>query len=90
MLSGFDMPVIPGNIDLLFSDDYTDDEGPVDVIGITIGDISEVISVQGESQSQCITFVIPRYYDGIDLTNMAIGLEQKERSKRVANNILPR
>ena len=60
--------------DYLLSDDYTDDEGPVDVIGRTIGDISEEISVQGESQSQYITFVIPRYYDGIDLTEMTINV----------------
>lgn len=60
--------------DYLLSSDYVDDEGPIEVTGRNIGDISEEISVQGESRSQYITFVIPRYCDGIDLTEMTINI----------------
>lgn len=47
-------------------DDYTYIEGR------TIGDIAAQISVQGEAYSQYISFMMDRYYDGIDLMGMSI------------------
>ena len=38
----------------------------------TIGDITAQISVQGEAYSQYISFMMDRYYDGIDLIGMSI------------------
>ena len=59
------------------SDKYMDypeyqDEEYTYIEGRTIGDITAQISVQGESYSQYISFMIDRYYDGIDLTGMSI------------------
>lgn len=59
------------------SDKYMDypeyqDEEYTYIEGRTIGDITAQISVQGESYSQYISFVMDRYYDGIDLTGMSI------------------
>lgn len=59
------------------SDKYMDypeyqDEEYTYIEGRTIGDITAQISVQGESYSQYISFMMDRYYDGIDLTGMSI------------------
>lgn len=59
------------------SDKYMDypeyqDEEYTYIEGRTIGDITAQISTQGESYSQYISFVMDRYYDGIDLTGMSI------------------
>lgn len=59
------------------SDKYMDypeyqDEEYTYIEGRTIGDITAQISVQGEAYSQYISFMINRYYDGIDLTEMSI------------------
>lgn len=40
--------------------------------GRTIGDINSQISVQGESYSQYISFMMDRYYDGVDITTKSI------------------
>lgn len=58
----------------LLSDDYSDDVGPIEVYGRTIGDVTEEISVSGEENSQYIQFIMPRYYDGIDLVDMTINI----------------
>lgn len=59
------------------SDKYMDypeyqDEEYTYIEGRTIGDITAQISVQGEQYSQYISFMMDRYYDGIDLTGMSI------------------
>ena len=59
------------------SDKYMDypeyhDEDYTYIEGRTIGDISSQISVQGEAYSQYISFMMDRYYDGIDLMEMSI------------------
>lgn len=59
------------------SDRYTDypiyhDEQYTYIEGRTIGDISSQVSVQGESYSQYISFIIDRYYDGVDITTKSI------------------
>lgn len=59
------------------SDKYMDypkyhDEDYTYIEGRTIGDIAAQISVQGEAYSQYISFMMDRYYDGIDLTGMSI------------------
>ena len=54
--------------------DYDDEQGPVEVNGRSIGDLSNQISVEGEDNSQYIQFLMPRYYDGIDLTEMLINI----------------
>lgn len=48
-------------------DEYQDTE-IVEVIDRDIGDMSEQISIAGESDSQYIVYEMPRYYDGIDVT----------------------
>ena len=63
--------------ELVKSDKYMDypeyqDEEYTYIEGRTIGDITAQISTQGESYSQYISFVMDRYYDGIDLTGMSI------------------
>lgn len=59
------------------SDKYMDypkyhDEDYTYIEGRTIGDIAAQISVQGEAYSQYISFMMDRYYDGIDLMGMSI------------------
>ena len=59
------------------SDKYMDypkyhDEDYTYIEGRTIGDIAAQISVQGEAYSQYISFMMDRYYDGIDLIGMSI------------------
>lgn len=59
------------------SDKYMDypeyhDEDYTYIEGRTIGDITAQVSVQGEAYSQYISFMINRYYDGIDLIGMSI------------------
>ena len=59
------------------SDKYMDypeyhDEDYTYIEGRTIGDIIAQVSVQGEAYSQYISFMINRYYDGIDLIGMSI------------------
>lgn len=59
------------------SDKYTDypiyhDEQYAYIEGRTIGDINSQISVQGESYSQYISFMMDRYYDGVDITTKSI------------------
>ena len=59
------------------SDKYMDypeyhDEEYTYIEGRTIGDITAQVSVQGEAYSQYISFMIDRYYDGIDLIGMSI------------------
>ena len=59
------------------SDKYMDypkyhDEDYTYIEGRTIGDIAAQISVQGEAYSQHISFMMDRYYDGIDLMGMSI------------------
>ena len=59
------------------SDKYMDypkyhDEDYTYIEGRTIGDIASQISVQGEAYSQYISFMMDRYYDGIDLMGMSI------------------
>lgn len=51
--------------------EYRDEEYTY-IEGRTIGDITAQISVQGEAYSQYISFMIDRYYDGIDLVGMSI------------------
>ena len=51
--------------------EYRDEEYTY-IEGRTIGDITAQISVQGEAYSQYISFMIDRYYDGIDLIGMSI------------------
>lgn len=51
--------------------EYRDEEYTY-IEGRTIGDITAQISVQGEAYSQYISFMINRYYDGIDLIEMSI------------------
>ena len=48
------------------------DEDYTYIEGRTIGDIAAQISVQGEAYSQYISFMMDRYYDGIDLMGMSI------------------
>lgn len=52
-------------------DEYTETQEIV-VLDRDVGDISEQISIKGESLSQYILFKINRYYDGIDLTEKKI------------------
>lgn len=59
------------------SDKYTDypiyhDEQYAYIEGRTIGDINSQVSVQGESYSQYISFMMDRYYDGVDITTKSI------------------
>lgn len=51
---------------------YSDDQGPVEVVGKNIGSMSNQISIQGESMSQYLEFMMPRYYDNIDLSDKTI------------------
>ena len=68
--------------------DYTDDEGPIEVVGRTIGDTSSEISVEGENSSQYLQFLMPRYYDGIDLTTMTINIHY-EIQEGIGSNDYP-
>ena len=52
-------------------DEYTETQEIV-VLDRDVGDISEQISIKGESLSQYILFKINRHYDGIDLTEKKI------------------
>lgn len=70
----------------ILSADYEDDEGPVEVNGRVIGDLSNEISVQGENNSQYITFIIPRFYDGIDLLEMSINIHYENASGDGSND----
>jgi hypothetical protein len=72
--------------DYILSSDYEDEEGPVNVIGRSIGDVSEEISVQGESNAQYITFIIPRYYDGIDIKDMTINIHYELSDESGSND----
>lgn len=51
---------------------YSDDQGPIEIVGKDIGDMSSQISIQGESISQYVEFIMPRYYDNIDLSEKNI------------------
>lgn len=53
---------------------YIDDQGPVEIIGKDIGDMSSQISIQGESMSQYVEFRMPRYYDNIDLSEKTLSV----------------
>ena len=68
--------------------DYVDDEGPIEVVGRTIGDTSNEISVEGENSSQYLQFIMPRYYDGIDLTTMTINIHY-EIEEGIGSNDYP-
>ena len=68
--------------------DYDDEHGPVEVNGRSIGDLSNQISVEGEDNSQYIQFLMPRYYDGIDLTEMTINIHY-EIQEGIGSNDYP-
>lgn len=53
---------------------YSDDQGPIEVTGKDIGSMSNQISIQGESMSQYFEFIMPRYYDNIDLSDKTLSI----------------
>ena len=55
-------------------DFYVDEHGAVEIRNKTIGNMSNHISVKGESYSQYIEFKMNRFYDGVDLTTMALAI----------------
>lgn len=54
---------------------YTDMNVQIDASRKAIGDMSQNVSTQGEENSQYIPFIIDRYYDGIDLSEMLFQVE---------------
>lgn len=65
---------------------YMDDDGPVEITGRDIGDVSNQSSIQGEAISQYVEFIMPRYYDNIDLStkSLSIHYEMDEAGSEVA------
>ena len=55
-------------------DFYVDEHGAVEIKNKTIGDMSNHVSVKGESYSQYVEFKMNRYYDGVDLTKMTLAI----------------
>ena len=60
---------------------YSDDQGPIEIVGKDIGDMSSQISIQGESISQYVEFIMPRYYDNIDLSEKNIVIHYTARDR---------
>lgn len=54
---------------------YTDSDVGIDLKSKTIGDLSQHVSTEGEQNSQYISFIMDRYYDGVDLTLMTIQVQ---------------
>lgn len=64
---------------------YADDDGPIEVNNKSIGDMSSQISIQGESMSQYVEFMMSRYYDNIDLSEKVLSIHYR-LGERVGDN----
>ena len=58
---------------------YTDDDGPIDILGRKIGNTTSEESTKGEALSQYIEFHMSRYYDGIDINDMLVQIHYENQ-----------
>lgn len=54
---------------------YASPEVSIDLDNRVIGDLSENVSTEGENNAEYISFIMDRYHDGVDLSNMLIQIQ---------------
>lgn len=57
------------------SPEYTSPEVSIDLDNRVIGDLSENVSTEGENNAEYISFIMDRYHDGVDLSDMLIQIQ---------------
>ena len=55
--------------------EYASPEVSIDLDNRVIGDLSENVSTEGENNAEYISFIMDRYHDGVDLSNMLIQIQ---------------